>query len=330
MITPLLYISFHQDLSNIYVYSLNGEKYHSSKLLNKKSLPENLEFDKLRDFRLGPDGNLYVINAHHRQNQILRFNGQPNHKRKSDFMDVFASAETNSELLHPFQMAFNTDGNLLVSCQNSNAIVGIYGPEAPLELRGKPMPNGFAYQDNPNFPDIPKEGVFIPSACMSRTHKIGLKKVRGITFASNGNLLVADEKYNSVAEYDGKTGEFLKNLIDRENCEELQEPVHLLVHKNMLYVGNKNKKGNNVLCLDLTAENPAVNVFINDPSIQAASGMCFYQKGGETKFLLADRLGQKVVQYNIEEGVATRDKVLLDNLGDNPEFLRIFSFEDIS
>ncbi|MEO1258424.1 MAG: hypothetical protein AAFZ15_06490 [Bacteroidota bacterium] len=328
MATPLLYVSFHggsksKYWNNIHVFTLEGEEATPSKALNKSSLPDHVDLQELRDFIFGPDGNLYVVNAYKKYSQILRFKGEPNGEGQFDFDEVFTGydEQSNPAFVHPFQMAFDQNDNLLASCQDSNTVVAVYGPGATAGDPGAPMPVASAYSTNCS--DCPV-GTFVPSSSFY-SGSGALNMVRGITFDTDGNLLVADENNNSVALYDGTTGAYIKNIVDVSNFPALDEPVHVLAHKNILYVGNKN--GNNILSIDLSKDNAPVNVFIANKTgaITSPSGMCFYETNNAIKFLLGDRDGKKIIQYSVTGNTATFDKLLLSDLDDSPEFLRIFS-----
>ena len=127
------YVSFHggeenASLNNIHVYSTDGNKLR--KALNKKSLPEDVKLRELRGFVFGPDQNLYVVNAYFEYSQVLKFNGTLNENGQHDFAEVFVKrhAEINPGIDHPFNVAFDSEGDLYVSSQNTNLIARYHGP----------------------------------------------------------------------------------------------------------------------------------------------------------------------------------------------------------
>ena len=127
------YLSFHggterHSRNNIHIYSATGDEL--GKALNRKSLPGDIELRELRGFGFGPDHNLYVVNAYREASQILRFAGKTNPDGQHDFLDVFVAHhhERNPQLLHPFNFAFCTAGNLHVSNQDTSCVSATTGP----------------------------------------------------------------------------------------------------------------------------------------------------------------------------------------------------------
>ena len=73
---PSLYLSFHGgtgagNWNNIHAYGVDGSKI--GKVLDKSSLPKKVDLRELRGFDLGPDGNLYVVNAFQNYSQVRDF-----------------------------------------------------------------------------------------------------------------------------------------------------------------------------------------------------------------------------------------------------------------
>ncbi len=127
------YVSFHggeekNSLNNIHVYSTEGTELR--KALNKKSIPAGVNLRELRGFVFGPDKNLYVVNAYFEYSEILKFEGALNKDGQHDFLAVFAKrhADMNPGLDHPFNAAFDSEGDLYVSSQNTNLITRYHGP----------------------------------------------------------------------------------------------------------------------------------------------------------------------------------------------------------
>ena len=69
------------------------------------------------DSIFGPDQNLYVVNAYFEYSEILKFNGTLNENGQHDFAQVFVKrhAEINPGIDHPFNLAFDSEGDLYVS-----------------------------------------------------------------------------------------------------------------------------------------------------------------------------------------------------------------------
>ena len=142
---PTLYLSFHGgtgtgNWNNIHAYDVKGSQI--GKVLDKKSLPKKVDLRELRGFDLGPDRNLYVVNAFQHYSQVLRFSGTRDDRGRHAFIDVFAEIDTDSNpgLVHPFHLAFSPSGDLYVSAQDTNLVLRYWGPNATEGKPGEPMP----------------------------------------------------------------------------------------------------------------------------------------------------------------------------------------------
>src|SRR5438270_4525663 len=160
------YISFHGgdekvSLNNIHVYSTDGK--HLRKALNKKSLHPGVNLRELRGFMFGPDRDLYVVNAYFEYSEVLKFKGVPNKDGQHDFLGVFVKrhADMNPGIDHPFNVAFDSEGDLYVSSQNTSLVARYHGPASTTDKPGMPMPlpQGLDVENA----DLPP-GTFIPSA----------------------------------------------------------------------------------------------------------------------------------------------------------------------
>jgi hypothetical protein len=177
------YVSFHggeeeSTLNNIHVYSAGGKRLR--KALNKKSLPAGIKLRELRGFVFGPDQNLYVVNAYFEYSQILKFNGTLNENGQHDFAQVFVKrhAEMNPGIDHPFNLAFDPEGDLYISSQNTSLIARYHGPGSKKGKPGTPMPLPESlHLQKANFPP----GTFIPSVKLASN---GLLEVRALIFCA--------------------------------------------------------------------------------------------------------------------------------------------------
>jgi hypothetical protein len=160
------YVSFHggeeeSTLNNIHVYSTDGKRLR--KALNKKSLPAGIKLRELRGFVFGPDQNLYVVNAYFEYSQILKFNGTVNQNGQHDFAQVFVKrhAEINPGIDHPFNLAFDSEGDVYVSSQSTSLIARYHGPRSKKGKPRTPMPLPESlHLEKADFPP----GTFVPSA----------------------------------------------------------------------------------------------------------------------------------------------------------------------
>src|SRR6266403_5578483 len=172
------YISFHggeeeSALNNIHVYSTDGERLR--KALNKKSLPPGIKLRELRGFVFGPDQNLYVVNAYFEYSEVLKFKRALNENGQHDFAEVFVKrhAEVNPGIDHPFNVAFDSEGDLYVSSQNTNLIARYHGPASKTGRPGMPMPLPESLDPEVDLPP----GTFVPSAKLVSN---GLMEVRAV------------------------------------------------------------------------------------------------------------------------------------------------------
>ena len=310
------YVSFHGGeeeiaLNNIHVYSTDGERLR--KALNKKSLPAGIKLRELRGFVFGPDQNLYVVNAYFEYSQILKFNGRLNENGQHDFAQVFVKrhAEMNPGIDHPFNLAFDSEGDLYVSSQNTSLIARYHGPGSKKGKPGTPMPLPESlHLEKADFPP----GTFVPSAKLASN---GLLEVRAVIFAPNNEMFVADRAADCVQIYEARTGRHLRNLGPQS--DQLDRPIHLLLSPDGRYllIGSGGK--DSILRHDL--RQGSTNVFVEPKSagLNGPAGMAF----GDDGFLyVASRNSKEILRYSGIDG-RPRGKPFIKDLADNPEFLML-------
>src|SRR6266436_5367400 len=172
------YISFHggeekDSLNNIHVYSTDGKELR--KALNKKSITGGVTLRELRGFVFGPDQNLYVVNSYFEYSEVLKFKGTLNKDGQHDFAGVFVKrhVDMNPGIDHPFNAAFDSEGDLYVSSQNTSLIARYHGPASKMGQPGMPM----TLPESLNLDmDLPR-GTFVPSAKLAPN---GLLEVREV------------------------------------------------------------------------------------------------------------------------------------------------------
>jgi DNA-binding beta-propeller fold protein YncE len=130
------YVSFSGEssspITNIYAVSPTGAVISENVLAGGG-------YDELRGLAFGPDGNLYVAQAHQANSLILQFAGAPASGGSGlKLMGHFATPTASSGLMHPYQPIFDSNGNLYVSCQDTNVVTAFYGPNSATP--GKAMP----------------------------------------------------------------------------------------------------------------------------------------------------------------------------------------------
>jgi len=308
------YVSFHggeekASLNNIHVYSTDGKELR--KALNKKSLPEGIKLRELRGFAFGPDQNLYVVNSYFEYSQVLKFKGTLNENGQHDFAEVFVErhAEMNPGIYHPFNIAFDSDGDLYVSSQDTSLIARYHGPFSKNVKSGTPMPLPESLDlEKGNFPP----GTFVPSAKLASN---GLLEVRAVIFAPNNDLFVADRAADCVRIYESRTGLHLRNLISRS--DRLDRPIHLMLSPDDRYLFIGSGGNDSILRHDLQQGSTSVFVASKSGGLNGPAGMAF---GDDGFFYVASRNSKEILRYGSIDG-RPHSKPFIRDLGDNPEFL---------
>src|SRR5207248_69691 len=309
------YVSFHggeekTSLNNIHVYSADGKKLR--KALNKKSLPEGVKLRELRGFAFGPDKDLYVVNAYFEYSEVVRFRGPLNKDGQHDFAGVFVKrhAEMNPGIDHPFNVAFDSEGDLYVSSQNTNLVARYHGPASKIGRPGMPMP----LPEGLDLEIKPPPGTFVPSAKLASN---GLQDVRAVIFAPNNNLYVADRTADCVRIYEGRTGRHLRNLVSRS--DQLDKPIHLLLSPDGRYLLVGSGGNDSILRHDLRQGATSVFVAPKSGGLNGPAGMAF----GDDGFLyVASRNSKQILCYDAKDGRPS-SKPFIKDLADNPEFLML-------
>jgi DNA-binding beta-propeller fold protein YncE len=309
------YISFHGgeekvSLNNIHVYSTDGTKLR--KALNKKSLDAGVKLRELRGFMFGPDGDLYVVNAYFEYSEVLKFKGAPNQDGQHDFAEVFVKrhADMNPGINHPLNVAFDSDGDLYVSSQNTSLVARYHGPAGKRGQPGLPMP----FPQSLDLDRYLPPGTFVPSAKLASN---GVLEVRAAIFAPNGDLYVADRAADCVRVYEARTGHFLRNLVSRN--DQLDRPIHLLLSPDGRYLFIGSGGNDSILRHDLSRNATSVFVAPKSGGLNGPAGMAF----GDDGFLyVASRNTKEILRYNIKDGGPSSEP-FIKNLADNPEFLML-------
>ena len=309
------YISFHggeekNSFNNIHVYSTEGTELR--KALSKNSVTAGVELRELRGFVFGPDKNLYVVNAYFEYSEILKFKGELNKDGQHDFAGVFVKrhADMNPGIEHPFNVAFDSNGDLYVSSQNTNLVARYHGPASRTGQPGMPMP----VPEELDFIANPPPGTFVPSAKLASN---GLLDVRAVIFAPDNDLYVADRAGDCVRIYEARTGRYLRNLVSRS--EQLDKPIHLLLSPDGHYLFIGSGGNDSILRHDLRGNATSVFVASKSGGLNGPAGMAF----GDDGFLyVASRNTKEILRYDAKDGRPS-SKPFIKNLADNPEFLTL-------
>ncbi len=287
------YVTFHGgkdkgEVNDILSYSEQGNKNDPYSLLDLSTIPKSLELDELRGMTWGPDNNLYVANAHKSDSQILQFDGQIQANGQYAYLSTFVSEPG----AHPFQGIFGPDGNLYVANQDTLNVTRYQGPSG-------------------SSPGSPIDGGVFAS---------GFSSVRGIAFDHDGNLYIVDEDASQISIW-GSRGNLLGYVPDPD--EHLNEPIHIIFHNHILYIGNKGKE--NILCYD-GANSNEVEVLIHkgDAELDGPAGLCFAPDG---LLYVASRKAQQINSYSLSSDgqTATFNSVFISDLPDDPEFIMAVS-----
>ena len=309
------YITFHggaesTELNNIHVFSRDGKKLR--KALNRSSLPGHVTLRELRGFTLGPDGNVYVVNAFEDYSQVLRFAGRLNDDGRHDFIDVFVEYHdpNNPGLQHPFSVVFDARGDLYVTSQNTSVTLRYHGPHSQAGLAGKPMPLPSALRGADEHRFHP--GTF----CASATHASnGLKTVRKALFA-HGLLYVVDRDSDCVRKYDAVTGLYQGHIAAKGFID---KPIHLALKDDVLYVGNRGNES--IVRFNLRDEHVSTFIAPKSGGLRNPAGLAF---GDDGYFYVASRGTRQILRYRSDDG-RPEGKPFIDGLPDDPEFIELIS-----
>jgi hypothetical protein len=303
------YLSFHggtdrNSRNNIHIYSEAGEEL--GKALNRKSLPDHIELRELRGFDFGPDRHLYVVNAYREASQILRFTGKRNPDGQHDFLDVFVAHhhERNPQLVHPFNFAFCTAGNLHVSNQDTSCVSRYHGPHTIHP--GLPMPLPEAIREIGQH----APGVFVPSM---KHWEDGVQVVRDVLIGPDANLYVADRDTNMVSIYNPETGQRIGVI----RSEHLSKPVHLAQDPTSCFLLIGNAGNDSVARFEFATKICSILIPSGACNLNGPAGMGF---GWDGAFYVASRLSKEVLCFRFEHGEAI-GRTFITDLEDNPEFL---------
>ena len=267
---------------------------------------------------------LYVVNGYKHCSQVLVYASHGGSTYRYD--SVYASTELTA-MLHPYDLTFDASGNCYVSNQDTNVVVGLSGPNAPLPSPPS-LPDGVlpgtivassigALSDvSPAPPDVPeplglgvkcidKSGAKV--ACTTKDARVK-HSVRGVV-AYDGLLCVADEAADAVKVYDLGTGALKGQIAGGE----LESPVQLLLQGSTLYIGG----GSAVTSYDLSHPFPPGSVTPDTykKGLTEVSGIAF-DSGGT--FYAAERSAKTILKFSHKHSAG---EPFITGLCDEPEFI---------
>ncbi len=236
-------------INNVYALSPSGE------VVSTEVLDPSQTYQELRGMAFDSAGRLYVSQAYKKSSAILQFAASANPGSYTRaFVTSYVTPTASPGLLHPYQPAFGSDGNLYVCSQDTNVVTAFFGPESP--QAGQAMALSSFLQTNyptgtfnpgtfvpaytadsgvPPFTPVPvSQGGLTLTTSGSSTHS-----VRGLAFDNAGHLFVADEGNNRIAVFDAASGTYLGAITESKN-HSVQEPVALVfaAPARLLYIGS--------------------------------------------------------------------------------------------
>jgi DNA-binding beta-propeller fold protein YncE len=253
-----------------------------------------------------------VVNAYFEYSEVLKFNGALNKDGRHDFAGVFVKrhADLNPGIDHPFNVAFDPNGDLYVSSQNTSLVARYHGPAGKHGQPGLPMPFPQSLDPDLNLPP----GTFVPSA---KHVSNGLVEVREAIFAPDNNLYVADRAADCVRIYEAHTGHFLRNLVSGSG--QVDRPIHLLLSPDGRYLFIGSGGADSILRHDLRQNSTKVFVASKSGGLNGPAGMAF---GDDGSLYVASRNTNEILRYDARDGRPS-SKPFIKDLPDNPEFLML-------
>ncbi|TMC19352.1 MAG: hypothetical protein E6J34_15440 [Chloroflexi bacterium] len=330
---PGFYVSFSgesskssQPITNVYALSASG------KTLSTTVLDTSQTYQELRGMVFGPDGKLYVCQAQKSHSAILQFSATTSSGGYTrSFLGQYATPQSSSGLVHPYQPAFGSDGNLYVTSQDTNVATAFLGPAS--SQPGQAMPNSpFLQKSYPSGTFNP--GTFVPAHSAGKggvpnvtyvpTSQGGLTfitsgssthSVRGLAFDNAGHLFVADEGKNRIGVYDATSGAFLGAITQSSN-QSINDPVALYFNaaNSTLYLGSPGNQ--RLFTYDVTnvaKGNFKANVLIHDSKLDKLSGITL-DAGGN--IYTCSRKNNKIYKWS-PKGDSSSD--FAGPFSDNPE-----------
>lgn len=330
---PGFYVSFSGEssktqstpINNVYALSAQG------KTLSTTVLDPSQTYQELRGLAFGPDGKLYVCQAQKSHSAILQFSATTSSGGYTrSYLGQYATPQSSAGLVHPYQPAFDGNGNLFVTSQDTNVATAFYGPTG--SQPGKAMPNSPFLQQSyssgmfnagtfvaaysagkgvPAFTPVPtSQGGLTFASAGSSTHS-----VRGLAFDNKGHLFVADEGANRIGVYDATSGAFLGAITQSSN-QSINDPVALFFNagNSTLYIGSPGNQ--RLFTYDVTnvaKGNFQAKVLIHDSKLDKLSGITV-DAGGN--IYTGSRKNNKIYKWS-SDGKKSSD--FAGPFSDNPE-----------
>ena len=308
-------------IDNIGIFEDNGTPRAKHPLLLDLS-PDAHPLHIARGFALLGD-DLYIANAWRKDSYVARY------RRVGDvyrYEDIVVSTKHVAGMVHPFDLELGDDGRLYVSCQDTNTVVAVVLEQrepAPVATHlGQAFPDGnflpgtHVASSQGRLPEVGDQApIDVPSPLglevVLDEHGRPRHSVRGIV-AHREYLYVADQAANAVKVFELISGRLQAYI----RGEEIQKPVHLLLHDETLYIGAAGS--GNIVAYDITEQEPHGELggrVIVDGKLDAPSGFAIAPDGD---LYIAERRKRCVRRFSMRGA----DKgTFIDELPDRPEFL---------
>jgi len=277
------------------VAAITGPNALTQNLLTGSSPP----LDELRGMALGPNGTLYVANAHKTASQILAYTSSTTSPGTFDYASTYASMSgANPGLAHPYGLTVDPSGNVLASSQDSCLVTRF------TTSGNTGTPSAVATWLQTTFPNSQflagtwvAQGTQANKDCTVQSPQVahGLEEPRDVALDSSGNLYVADNAAGKVRVYTLATGAYVKDLAPSGSNP---APLGLYVSGSTLYVSSEGT--DTVDAIDLTSG--TATPLPNLPTFEAPSGLTCAADGN---LYVNDRKAEVLYQYNLATKTAS-------------------------
>eukprot|EP01041_Mallomonas_annulata_P003707 gene3707-7371_t len=221
---PYLYVTVHDMIHNVLKYSRDGCLLESNVLSGGP-----LSHAELRGARIGTymqeNGALYVTDASTDNSQVLVY-GACNSQGVRPYRNTVVTTGSNPGADHAYGIAFDSSGNIYVSFQHTDVVLGFYKDS----FRPMPLPSSISYKQGSFY-----QGTFFQYGKPGE-HEAAEQGIRDIAFVGK-YMWIANEDINSVAVVDS-TARIIFNL-------EIDHPVGVYYDRtyDMVFIGSKSDYG---------------------------------------------------------------------------------------
>jgi len=287
-----------------------------------ETAPKEHHLHVARGFALVGD-DLYIANAWRKDSHVARYTRDGNRFR---YADNLITPRDVAALIHPFDVDLGDDGRLYVSCQDTNTVIAFLprsrrpAAVAPHLQQSFPgahfLPGTLVASRRGRLPAIdgtPPQDVPQPLGLEVVLDEHGAPRysVRGI-IVHRRHLYVADEAGDAVKVFQLASGRLVAHIVHPQ----LLKPVHLVLHRERLYIGAAGSGSLLAYRLPRAAPRgeltPAVVI---DGHLHAPAG---FAVGPDGHFYIAERHRQRIRRFAAD---GSKLGTFIDELPDMPEFI---------